>query len=115
MVSLLIAAKADLNVQGQYGPAIFYAMRDPGMVKQFIDAGADVNARNPKDGETALIHAAHDGNLQSLRLLLDAGAKLDATNRAGRSAFLESLMNGQYETAEALLDAGADWLSLIHI
>jgi len=109
MVSLLIAAKVDLNVQGQYGPAIFYAMRDPGMVKQFIDAGADVNARNPKDGETALIHAAHDGNLQSLRLLLDAGAKLDATNRAGRSAFLESLMNGQYETAEALLDAGADW------
>ncbi len=107
MASLLLAAKTDLEIPAQFGPAIFYAVRDEGTLKQFLDFGVDANSREIITGNTVLIGAV--GNLQSVRLLLNAGAEINATNKAGRTALLEALKNGHVATAEALLDAGADW------
>ncbi len=46
-------------------------------MKVLIEAGADVNAVLP-EGETILMTAARTGRPEAVKLLLDAGAKVDA-------------------------------------
>ena len=47
-------------------------------MKFLLDAGADVNEPGPNGG-TALIHAVCDGNTDSLKVLIKAGADVNAT------------------------------------
>ena len=42
-------------------------------VRSLIDAGADVNAAD-EDGDTALMNAAWNGHVETVKLLLEAGA-----------------------------------------
>ena len=42
--------------------------------------GADINAKD-KDGETVLMYAARGGNTDIVNLLLDKGAKVNATDK----------------------------------
>ncbi len=52
--------------------------------KNALHAGTDINAKN-EFGRTALTWAARDNtNPEVLKLLLDAGADIRATRRAGR-------------------------------
>ena len=107
LVSMLLTVNADPNMLAQHGPPLFYANQDANIVKDLLDFGADANGREIKSGDTALIFSA--ASLQSLRLMLEAGADINATNKAGHSALLVALINNRITTAEALLDAGADW------
>ena len=50
-----------------------------------VDKRADVNVRNPH-GATPLIAACACGNWSAVRVLLDAGADVFATNERGRNA-----------------------------
>lgn len=50
-----------------------------------IEAGIDVNARNPKLG-TPLIYATRVGNVEKVKLLLAAGAHRSATDSQGQTA-----------------------------
>src|SRR5262249_7353774 len=66
----------------------------------------------PYDG-TALIAAAHRGNVEVVRTLIDAGAPLDHINNLGWTALLEAVIlgnGGPNHTAivAALVKAGAD-------
>ncbi len=60
------------------------------------------------DGTTALHWAARNSNLKAIRLLLKAGADVNASNRYGVTALQLAVTNGDWETVKALLDAGAD-------
>jgi ankyrin repeat protein len=60
-------------------------------------------------GLTALHLAARDGRTEEVRLLLEAGAELDARTGGDRSTpLLISLINGHYDLALEMLEAGAD-------
>jgi ankyrin repeat protein len=63
-----------------------------------LDRGADKNARD-KMGNTALMHAAQDGRLTVLGLLMDSGADYRAKNMNGKSAKNLALDNKQREAA----------------
>jgi ankyrin len=107
--------------------------RHPDAVKVLIDAGADVNARSnlvrPLNGRgfegrtpmaptaeqaiedfasgwlTPLMFAAREGDLASAKLLVTAGAEVNALAGDGKNALGLAIFNGNYEVASFLVDA----------
>ncbi len=77
-------------------------------VRQQIEAGADLNAREPAGGSTPLITAATFGQTEVARLLIEAGADLNQQNDDGSTALLTAAFFGRIEIVEALIAAGAD-------
>jgi ankyrin repeat protein len=57
---------------------------------------------------TALLFAARQNDLPSVRALLAAGADVKETAADGSSAILVAILNGHYELANFLLEHGAD-------
>jgi uncharacterized protein len=112
------------------------AERHAEAVKVLIDAGADVNARtkfvaaangrgfegrSPKADNpdqkvedfasgwlTPLMFAAREGDLESARLLIAAGANVNARGGDGKNALGLAIFNGNYELASHLVDAKSD-------
>ncbi len=64
----------------------------------------------PRDGGglTALIFAAREGDIESARLLLDAGADVNQTSRYGWTPLLTATQNRYYRLGKMLLDRGGD-------
>ncbi len=81
--------------------------RDWQTVRTLAAKHADVNAAQP-DGTTALQWAAHWNELDSVKLLLSAGANPKLTNRYGVTPLSEAASVGNAAMIEALLNAGAD-------
>ena len=52
--------------------------------------------------QTALHHAARNGHLRCLKVLLDSGAKVDVKNKEGKTALQIALEKGEYESARYL-------------
>src|SRR5580765_6019254 len=108
------------------------AERHPAAVKMLIDRGADVSARSnfvaaangrgfegrtpsaPQPGQaveefasgwlTPLMFAAREGDLESARLLVTAGADVNAIAADGKDALGLAVFNGNYELASFLVD-----------
>lgn len=59
---------------------------DAAALKQLLGKGADPNARDPRNGTTALILAAFLGRVDIAKILLVAGADLNAKNNDGATA-----------------------------
>src|SRR5262252_1427820 len=73
-LALLIDHGASVNTGNTYGATpLMWAVTTPANVRMLIDRGADVNAR-VGDGVTALVAAARFGAIESMRILLAAGA-----------------------------------------
>ena len=64
---------------------------------------SEINERN-----TDLIEAATNGPATSVRLLLAAGADMNATDNAGYTALIVAAAHGHAEIVRLLLAAGAD-------
>ncbi|MFN8667982.1 MAG: ankyrin repeat domain-containing protein [Gemmatimonadaceae bacterium] len=94
---------------GVEAPVADAAMRrDSSRVRALIREGADVNAAQG-DGMTALHWAASHGDASSARMLIAAGARLDAVTRNGAYLPLHlAARAGRASTVAVLLDAGAD-------
>jgi ankyrin repeat protein len=90
---------------GETGP-LFEAIRNgnPSIVKTHVTK-TDLNTRD-QSGRTPLMHAAAFGNLETLRVLLDAGAEVNARNRSDATALLWAA--GDPEKARLLIERGAD-------
>jgi len=114
---LLLKKGAKAGVVDRYGksPICYAAARGATrLVGELLDAGVDVNARY--GGQlTALMWAsgfpdqtptAHA--VATVRLLIAHGAKLDLVDDRGRSALMTAAALNRFDTARALLDAGAN-------
>ena len=81
---------------------------DAAAVEAALAAGADPNAIGA-NGFTALCMAAHDGDLDVARLLLDGGANVNAARpESGYTALHFAAERGHVGVARLLLDRGAD-------
>lgn len=69
---------------------------------------AGVNGRHGPDGATALILAAQECNLDRVRILLGAGADVNARTADGSTALILAAANGHLEVVRALLAANAN-------
>lgn len=77
-------------------------------IPTFIDAGADVNSREPITGDTALMLAADTGDVETLTALIIAGADVHCRNLEGQNALMLAAKNGKTAAVLILLGAGAD-------
>jgi len=59
-------------------------------------------------GLTPLVFAAREGDIESARLLIDAGAPINETTEYGWTPLLTAVNNRNYQLASFLLDRGAD-------
>jgi uncharacterized protein len=81
--------------------------QDRERVRALLQQKADVGVPQA-DGTTALMWAAHWGDLEIASLLLAAGANPSAANRDGATPLFLAAENGNAAIIAKLLDAGAD-------
>lgn len=143
-VKVLIASKAKINAANEDGKTALYYATTAGyanvvstlisvgakgkdsalltaaarghtdIVLMLINAGADVNP--PKDYMTPLMYAAEQGDLKSLKALLEAKANVNARirfkpsyrNAYYNTALMYAAAYGHLECVKALIQAGAD-------
>ncbi len=77
-------------------------------VRALIEAGADLNVREPSAGSSPLITAAVFGRTEAANVLIGAGAALDQQNNDGWTALIIAAFFARVDIVEALLAAGAD-------
>jgi hypothetical protein len=89
---------------------LMMAAPDPAKVRLLLARGADVKARAPSGADALTIAAANRGDAESLQLLLNAGAEVQAPQgtRGRQSPLLLASMTGDIENVKLLLAHGAD-------
>jgi uncharacterized protein len=127
---VLLAHGADVNSKEQWRQQtpLMWAVAEshPEMAQELIAHGADVNARQvtwnwerqvtkeprekwmPLGGLTPLLFAARQGCVECARILVKAGAEVNAADPNNISPVLMAAINGHYDVAAFLLDQGAD-------
>ena len=77
-------------------------------IQQHIEAGSDLDEREPTVGSSPLISAAVFGKTEVARALIEAGADVDLQNREGSTALHSAAFLCRTEIVRMLLDAGAN-------
>jgi len=115
-VKSMLARGANVNAketrEGQTALMWAVAEKHPQVVRTLIDHGGDVNA-HAKSGFTPLMFAAQQGDLDSARMLVEAGAKVNEATTGesvwpGDTALLVASASGHEPLSIFLLDNGAD-------
>ena len=130
-VRLLLDRGADVNARERYKgqTALMWAAaeRHAPIVKLLLERGADWQVRSfdretrpprlsaassispiPRGGFTALMFTAREGDLESARIMLDAGVDINLGDVDKVTPLVAAIMNKQYTLAKFLLDRGAD-------
>jgi ankyrin repeat protein len=113
MVKALLKAGANPNARLSTGETVLVNCARTGAVDAVnamltSSSEIDVNARENKRGQTALMWAAVGGHAEIVRSLVDYGAKVDMASNGGFTPLLFAARSGDIETARILLDAGAN-------
>jgi len=116
MAELLLSRGADVNARcKQINITPLQVAASQGnidMAALLIARGADVNTRYEsnwhKSDWTPLRYAIQGCNTEMIQLLIDNGARLDVTDRRGRSLATVAMYNEDREIVELLLAVGAD-------
>lgn len=106
LIGLLLASGLNCAAAGSE-VADAAARGDQAAVRALIAKKADVNAAQV-DGTTALHWAAQADDLETADLLIKAGAKVMAANKAGAMPLMLASVNGSAAMIEKLAKAGAD-------
>ncbi len=111
-VRALLSGGAKPNAQEEMGgqTALMWAIsgRQAAAVDELVKHGADVQLAS-KSGFTPLMFAAQQGDVDSGRILLRAGAKAnEAQPKSGLTPLLIASAMGQAKSVDLLLDNGAD-------
>ncbi len=130
-VRILLERGADVNAREKYKgqTALMWAAseRHPAIVKLLLEHGADWKVRSfdretkpPKlsaassispiarGGFTALLFAAREGDIDTARVMLDAGVDINYGDVDNTTALTVAIMNKQYTFARFLIDRAAD-------
>ena len=128
--TMLLEGGAEVDArEGWHGQtALMWAAAQghPEMLATLIGAGADVNAVSnvvewerqrtaeprakwlPPGGMTPLLFAAREGCVECIGVLIDRGADVNMTTPDGIGPVVSALINGHFDVAAALIEAGTD-------
>ena len=76
-------------------------------VKQYLDGGADVNAKDG-DGFTPLVFAVDKGHKEIVEILIAKGADVNAKDKLGWTPLFYAAFSGRTEVVELLIAKGVD-------
>jgi ankyrin repeat protein len=130
-VRLLLDRGADVNARERYKgqTALMWAAaeRHAAVVKLLLERGADWRVRSfdretkpprlsaassispiPRGGFTALLFAAREGDIETAKVMLDAGVDIDYGDVDNASPLVVAILNKQFAFAKFLIDRGAD-------
>jgi len=111
IVDLLLKAGANPNTPIATGETPLMTCAGSGSVeavRSLIARGANVNAKEPSQNQSALMWAAAERHADVVRLLVEAGADLQAHTKKGFTAIHFAAREGDLATTRALLTAGVD-------
>jgi len=78
-------------------------------IQKFIRSRVDINACDPKSGNTALINAIERDNLDGVQLLLNAGANTNLITAQKKCAIISALRHPSHpKILKCIIDSGAD-------
>ena len=111
---LLLSSGANVNLMDKFERTILMyacATRNTFLLQELTEyIELDLNKRD-KDGNTCLMYAAIEGDVEAMKLILQPfemyGITLDMRNKQGFTAYLLALKNGNVECAQLLQDKGA--------
>ncbi len=86
VVNLLLEHGADPDPPGINGSPLVNAFHHPTIIRALAERGANINATD-SFGSTALINAASEGELESVKTLLELGADPTRIDEEGASAW----------------------------
>ncbi|MCO7255686.1 ankyrin repeat domain-containing protein [Dickeya oryzae] len=94
------------QVQNQLNQYLWDAARtgNDAVLKEFVSAGYNLNARDEK-GYTAIILAAYHGHYDTVSLLLNHGADPCLQDSRGNTALMGAVFKGELKIAHLLLNA----------
>ena len=78
------------------------------LLKKLVDNGADVNVHQVMTGITPLMFAVEAKKAENVKILIAAGADVNARNMLGGIALMEAVRRGLEEIAKILLEAGSN-------
>ena len=130
-VKALLSHGADVDARESYRgqTALMWAAAEhhPEVVKLLMERGADwrvVSSYRPtklpklsaassispmaRGGLTAFLFAAREGDIDTAKVMLDAGVDINQTDIDGTTGLVISILNKKYTFAKFLLDRGAD-------
>ena len=116
IVRLLLGRGADVNAQDKdLNTALHHVAIKPwivastrtGAIRNLLEKGANKELKNAL-GETALLRAARDQNLETTQLLLEYAANTEAMDNRQLTSLLIAAKTGHERTARLLLAHGAD-------
>jgi ankyrin len=114
IVKLLIARGASVNARTRVGrtPAWVLPNSQPGFghgIGIVRGGSPDRGRRGPiPGGMTPLMYAARDGRMETVRMLLDAGAEINARDANDITPLITAITNNHPDVARLLIDRGAD-------
>jgi len=76
-------------------------------LEEMIKHGMSVNLCTHKD-DSLLMLASYNGNIETAKMLLENGAKIDEVNQRGQTPLEGVCFKGNLEMVQLLLDYGAD-------
>jgi ankyrin repeat protein len=112
MTQLLLGAGASVNLRTKdaIGVTALYTSaecKDATIAATLIAAKADLNLTTKSKGTTPLDHAAVEGNMPVVQLLIIAGAHINKQNKKGYTPLMHAAHLGHKEILASLLSAGA--------
>lgn len=108
-VKLLLEKGADVNEAIDHGiTPLISAVGHGDIVKLLLEKGADVNAKTEFHRNTALNYAIWQGDLESVRLLLDHGAGVNHKDSQALTPLKHAEEKSLHEIAKLLRERGAE-------
>ena len=111
-IAKILVARTNLNLPDEHGdtPLMWAAANAPypRFIKILLEAGADPNTQNSKDGKTALMKAIDNVHSEMIvKILLKAEADPDTQDNRGETALMMASRNNDADLIKILLKAKA--------
>lgn len=111
VIELLLAAGADISARNEsVGTPLHYAGRNPDVARCLLKHGCPVDAPGNEDslGMPALSSTVAFGNTEVIKLLLEAGANINAQDQRGETALMWAAQLGKTDVLKLLIQSHAD-------